>query len=208
MLARLLALVCLLYVSVSAVRAQALASGDVAVYLKTGDSHSGRVLDHMKSDLEALMRSVGVDMRWWNSQQEKSTSVDRLVVLELHGTCETPQAAAHNEPLPNESSLASSVVADGLVQPFSRLDCDALARFLAPALAGMTPEEADRSYGRAMARVAAHELYHVLSKKRVHAQTGVAKASFTPGDLLGAHLSFEEPDNSGATGGFAETSEK
>src|SRR5262249_14951217 len=148
------------------------------------------------------------DLRWWNPQQEKSTSVDRLVVLELHGTCEAPRGAAQNESLSNDISLASSQVADGLVQPFSRLDCDALARFLAPVLAGMTHDEADRSYGRAMARVAAHELYHVLSKKRTHAQTGVAKASFTPGDLLALHFSFEGPPDSVATGGFAETSEK
>src|SRR6266446_5239229 len=172
--ARLLALICLLYVSIPAARAQVLGNGEVAVYLsadsekgmspqpraarfalQTGDSLPGHALEHMKAELEDLMRSVGVDLYWWSRMQGDAAHADRLVVLELRGKCQAPPHTAGTTPIQDNTSLGSSPVADGFVQPFSRLDCDALTRFIGPALAGMTHDEADRSYGRAMARVAA-----------------------------------------------------
>ena len=43
-----------------------------------------------------------------------------------------------------------------------------------------------------MARLAAHELYHILAGTKSHEETGIAKAHFTSGDLLGSEMSFQE----------------
>jgi hypothetical protein len=61
---------------------------------------------------------------------------------------------------------------------------------LAPALAGQNPGLRDYIYGRAMARVVAHELYHVLSQDHGHAEDGVAKPAFATSDLLANHFEF------------------
>jgi hypothetical protein len=42
-----------------------------------------------------------------------------------------------------------------------------------------------------MARVAAHELYHVMMGSRVHGHDGVAKASFSVADLLDDGFDFD-----------------
>jgi hypothetical protein len=49
----------------------------------------------------------------------------------------------------------------------------------------------DFLYGRAMARVVAHELYHVLLKTADHAHAGIARSCFTAEDLLTEHFEFE-----------------
>jgi hypothetical protein len=69
------------------------------------------------------------------------------------------------------------------VLPFSSIDCTALTRALGPVTEDV--------YGRAMARVLAHELYHVLTQTTDHSRTGIAKTCFTTGDLLSSRLDFE-----------------
>ena len=45
-------------------------------------------------------------------------------------------------------------------------------------------------YGRAMGRVVAHELYHILSNEPGHDEDGVAKPSFTTRDVLADQFNF------------------
>jgi hypothetical protein len=47
-------------------------------------------------------------------------------------------------------------------------------------------------YGRAMGRVLAHELYHMLANQREHVGSGVGKPSFSATDVLGESFAFEE----------------
>jgi hypothetical protein len=42
-----------------------------------------------------------------------------------------------------------------------------------------------------MARLLAHEFYHVLAQTDDHTQTGIAKARFSTADLLAEHFDFE-----------------
>jgi hypothetical protein len=42
-----------------------------------------------------------------------------------------------------------------------------------------------------MARLLAHEFYHVLAQTEHHTETGVAKARFSTADLLADHFHFE-----------------
>jgi hypothetical protein len=42
-----------------------------------------------------------------------------------------------------------------------------------------------------MARLLAHEFYHVLGQTNSHALAGIAKARFSTADLLADHLDFE-----------------
>ena len=192
MYARLLALICLLYVSTSAGRAQFLGSGDVVVYLKTQRDDSPAALGEMKTELDKLMQSVGVRIHWRDARKEPGANHQELIVLALRGACDAPQQSPSGPQLSDQSSLGSSAVADGRILPFSYVDCSALNRFIGHSVAELPPGLRDFTYGRAMARLAAHELYHVLSKSSDHTQTGIGKAQFAVSDLLSDHLEFEE----------------
>src|SRR5580658_1469108 len=48
-------------------------------------------------------------------------------------------------------------------------------------------------YGQALARLLAHELYHVLNQTAGHAQTGIAKAQLTAAELVAERFQFDGP---------------
>ena len=62
---------------------------------------------------------------------------------------------------------------------------------IGPVLGEEAGAQRDFLYGRAMARVIAHELYHVVTGSRDHAREGVAKPKFTVPDLLNEVFEFD-----------------
>lgn len=132
----------------------------------------------MKAELEAIMGRAGFSVAWPASNQTLDASF--LIVVDFSGTC-APRSAA---PFREETSLASTSIVDGAVLPFSRIDCTALTRAVGPA--------GDALYGQAMARVLAHELYHVLTRTRDHGRAGIAKPCFRTVDLVAPTFDFEQ----------------
>ena len=70
------------------------------------------------------------------------------------------------------TSLATTTITDGQVLPFSSLNCAALTNSVSGALAKEAGARRDFLYGRAMARVVAHEFYHVLMRTTEHGRSG------------------------------------
>jgi len=190
MYARLSALFCLLSVSAAAGDLETLRGSNVELYLKSDGGSSPSVLNEMKSELASLMRSVGVRIGWWGPTNQLSGVEGNLVVIDLRGTCTTPEVNAATLPVPNFSALASSAVADGHVLPFSWVDCNAVNSFLADSMATMPGPQRAHVYGCALARLLAHEMYHVLTQNIDHEESGIAKAQFTPLDLITDRLEF------------------
>jgi len=89
------------------------------------------------------------------------------------------------------TSLATTTVTDGQVLPFSSLNCAALTNSVSAALAKEAGARRDFLYGRAMARVVAHEFYHVLMRTTEHGRSGVARSCFSTSDLLTERFEFE-----------------
>ena len=94
--------------------------------------------------------------------------------------------------VPSALTNTPSAVADGRVLPFSWVDCSALNRFLGPAISSQTAQDQAYIYGRSMARLLAHEFYHVLAQTGDHTQAGICKASFSRADLLADHFDFDD----------------
>jgi hypothetical protein len=196
MSARLLATFCLLSGLVAQSPAGAASSQDstLAVYLRTGGNQPAAPLEQMKRELSSLMHQAGSRVEWrsLDSEQRDTTDAAYLAVLELNGTCGL--AAGHSVATAgdaNLSSLATTSVSDGQVLPFSTVNCAVVTRSVAPALMRESGAQRDFLYGRAMARVVAHELYHVLLKTADHAHAGIARSCFTAEDLLTEHFEFE-----------------
>lgn len=193
MYARLSALVSLLSIGTVGATAGGLgttSSGEVQLYLRSGGDTSPTVLSEMKTNLIWLLGSAGLRTGWW-STRDRFTGVDGdLIIVDLQGTCD-PRASAADLTGKNPTVLASTAVADGRILPFSSVDCGAVNRFLADSLAALADSRRERVYGRALARLLAHEIYHVITKSMEHAPTGIAKARVTPEDLIGEHFDFD-----------------
>jgi len=92
-------------------------------------------------------------------------------------------------------ALGSTRVTDGRVQPYSEVECDQVRQALSYLAPGADMREKQQALGRALARVVAHELYHVFAKTTEHAAKGLAKASQPLQELVSADkLTFLESD--------------
>jgi hypothetical protein len=81
---------------------------------------------------------------------------------------------------------------DGYILPFIWVDCAALSRLVGPSITEEPSVLRNYFYGRALARLVAHELYHVLMQTTGHARTGIANAQLTAAELLAERLQFTE----------------
>ena len=164
----------------------------VVVYLNTRGNASSPSLPHMRREAEKLLRTAGYRLEWQEAKSRTQETVPDLVFIDLAGNCTlspTPASALPFEEL--SLRLASTSVSDGVVLPFSRIDCDALTAVLHALVQRESPGQRPYLYGRAMGRLLAHELYHVLAQTRDHATAGVGKPCFTAHDLVSDRFEFE-----------------
>jgi hypothetical protein len=146
----------------------------------------------MQREVMALMQTAGYDVAWRDSADSAhDVAGASVVVLQLRGVCRVPERLAAVEPLGKAVSLASSAVENGEVLPFSWLECETLTKLLAPALDKEPSGKRDYLYGRAMGRLVAHELLHILSNRLEHDKAGVGKPSFSAKDVLAERFQFE-----------------
>lgn len=176
--------------------AQSAGATDVAlvVYLRAGGSQPVAPLAEMKREVGSLMSQAGYRVEWRSLDAPRGEEGDAsmLAVLELNGTCGLAAGyGAAERPLATNTSLATTSITDGQVMPFSSLNCTALTRSVSASLGQEAGARRDFLYGRAMARVVAHELYHVLMRSAEHARNGVARSCFSTGDLLTERFEFE-----------------
>jgi hypothetical protein len=195
MFARLLAILICLWVSGPRLGRAEPASQpgrELVVYLKTAPGQTSPPIAAMEHEADALMATAGYNISWRKlDRSTEDAAAASLAVLQLRGVCRIPEPFAPLDPLPTGTSLASTAVADGKVLPYSQLECGNLTRFLAPSLRKEAPGKRTFLYGRAMGRLVAHELFHVLIGTRGHDDAGVGKRSFSTQDILAEHFEFE-----------------
>jgi hypothetical protein len=166
----------------------------LAEYLRTGGNQPAAPLAEMRREAASLMSQAGYRVEWRSLDAPRGEAGDApmLAVLELNGSCGLAAGYGPAErPLAANASLATTSITDGQVMPFSALNCAALTRSISASLAQEAGARRDFLYGRAMARIVAHELYHVLMRSAEHARGGVARSCFTTSDLLTGRFEFE-----------------
>jgi hypothetical protein len=148
----------------------------------------------MERELARIMSSANLRLKWlFPENSESNESFAREMVFTFHGSCR----AIPGEPGALEFSprvtLADTLMDGAALLPYSEANCDRLRGFLS---ADDDPQEAgaESRLGFAMARVLAHEMYHVLLQTRAHGKRGIAKAAHTPSALLSGSLGFDAVD--------------
>jgi len=189
MYARHLAVCCLLPLSIASGSSLPDASKDVVVYLKPAPGLSASAVDEAKTELASVMRAAGVNIAWWDPG--RSSVLGTLVVADFIGMCSVPAAPAEVADIGSLPPLAHTSTADGRILPLTYVDCGTLSQVTGPALVHLPMIQREHMYGRAIGRLLAHEIYHILAQTRDHAASGIAKMHFSAADLLGTHFDFE-----------------
>jgi hypothetical protein len=156
------------------------------VFLKGTESQLPGTVQEMRQEVQQLMADTyAIDFR---TRQDLTPVSGQLVVMELQGVC----GSESDIKIADGDDLATTSVADGHVQPFSKVNCGTVSALLAPGLIAFPASQRPMLIGRSLGRIVAHELYHILADETRHVHSGVAKASFSTGELLSANFTFEE----------------
>jgi hypothetical protein len=136
----------------------------------------------MNGELQRLLGPAELHVVWKNLAERKGGEDFELVVVSsFEGSCSSEDAAA----IPvSKGSLADTSISDGHILPFFRVDCARIVRMLGPHINAAV-------LGRALARVIAHEIYHIVARTKDHQQTGVAKAIFSARDLKASRFELD-----------------
>jgi hypothetical protein len=163
-----------------------LPANPVTVLLDFDKPHSQMSLRAMETEVTSLMKATGVPVEWQiKSELPSSAEFAELVVIKLTGFCMTETVAM---PMDERGPLAFAYSSEGDVLPFGEVECDRVKASLRRFLIGRTRMEGDFLLGRALGRVLAHEMYHMLADDRTHTKSGVTRESLTAAELTGNHL--------------------
>lgn len=140
------------------------------------------LLESYERELGNLMLDLGIRFQLSTLEEASSRSfTGPIVVLRMVEGRRHLQGRSPNVPA---SALAWTHISETEVTPFGAVDLAALRSFLRwCAGAGTAPNSMVRE-GAAIARVAAHELYHMLTRSTTHSDCGLMKPLLSRQELL------------------------
>ena len=145
----------------------------------------------MKREFAGIMKDTALHFDFRSRGQASGEALSDLVVVRFTGKCVLdPVGYLYDERGP----MAFTYSTDGVVQPFSEVACDKVTSAVRSAMAGGDFANADVLLGRALGRVLAHEVMHILSKSGSHGRTGVAKTALSGSQLIAPELRLEPAD--------------
>jgi hypothetical protein len=164
----------------------------VTLVLQFDQAYSPRSLAAMKREVASIVRESGMKVDWRLLSDVQSTdSFEGLVVVRFRGACVIQRPASM---LDERGYYAFTYVTDGDVLPFSEVECDKVANSIEPQMSPAQWKDRDTVLGRALGRVLAHELFHMLAKSPQHSPTGVTKSALSPAQLVADHLKMTHSD--------------
>jgi hypothetical protein len=163
----------------------------VTIVLDFQGPRSERSVQEMKREFEAIMKSTGLAFEWRLRNQANQVTPNHLVVVRFKGKCVLePVGYLYDERGP----LAFTYSSDGAVMPYSEVACDKVTSSVRSAMFGSDFANADELLGRALGRVVAHELVHILSKSGSHSKDGVEKSALSGKLLIAPDLQLDAAD--------------
>ena len=163
----------------------------ITIVLDFQGPRSEQSVAEMKREFAGIMKdsTLRFDFRW-RSQASQEVLTD-LVLVRFTGKCVLePVGYLYDERGP----MAFTYSTDGIVQPFSEVACDKVTSAVRSAMAGSDFANADILLGRALGRVLAHEVVHMLSKSGAHGRTGLAKTALSGSQLIAPELRLGPED--------------
>ena len=181
-LARICALVCLAL--------PAFAEG-VTILLDFQGPRSEPAIAEMKREFTGIMKGSPVTFNFKSRAQVAEETPADLLVVRFTGKCVfEPAGFLYDE----RGAMAFTYSTEGVVQPFSDVACDKVTSAIRPAISGADYGKADLLLGRALGRVLAHEVVHMLSKSGTHARDGVARTALSGNQLIAPKLKLGPQD--------------
>jgi mono/diheme cytochrome c family protein len=162
----------------------------IAVYSNFEHPPSPAVIAALHQEIDSIVTPIGLNVVWKSlDSPDRVETTRRLVVTTFQGVCDAgglPAASFH------EGSLGRTHISEGQVLPYMDVDCTRIRGFIRTPLMQIGAAERDAMLGRAMGRVFAHELYHVLGQTKHHGAGIVDRSNYTVRELTSPALRVDE----------------
>jgi hypothetical protein len=163
----------------------------ITIVLDFQGPRSEQSVAEMKREFAGIMKDTAVRFDFRSRSQASQEALTDLVLVRFTGKCVLdPVGYLYDERGP----MAFTYSTDGVVQPFSEVACDKVTSAVRSAMSGGDFANADLLLGRALGRVLAHEVVHMLSKSGAHGHAGVAKTALSGSQLIAPELLLEPED--------------
>lgn len=163
----------------------------VAVILDFKGPHSRTSVAEMEHEASRIIGASGIALDWRIRGEDAQGFYARLVTVTFRGACQDePQPWLTGESGP----LAVTRSTDGEILPFGEVDCGRVVNVVRGAMSDVDFARANLLIGRAMGRVVAHELVHMLTKSAEHDGEGVEKSSLSGMELIEGTLRLSPLD--------------
>jgi len=161
----------------------------ITIYTSYQHDLSDPVEKAMQSELASIMEPVGIQLEWRSLEAPNESRVAaEIVVVTFHGKCDAQSATLSQ---PESNGLGWTHLTDGEILPFAEVDCDRVRALVQNNLLRLPAADRSMAFGRAMARVTAHELYHILAHTMRHG-SGLSKPSYSAQELLADEFVFDQ----------------
>lgn len=170
-------------------------SAELTVLVDTGKSSVPLLPEptwnELKHELDEVFRPTNLKIDLKLRDKSKRLEAPEIIVVRLKGECHMENFA---QLLDERGPLAWTHVVDGAILPFSDVGCDQLRSAVSRALHGGLRKEKDRLFGRALARVIAHEIMHIVGKTHDHSDNGIFREGLSGAQLVAERFAFDPID--------------
>ncbi len=153
------------------------------------DSHA---MHGVQKELQRLLVPANIRIDW-KTGQSATSETEHLVVVSFAGDCSVQDLSNVLRPARKIDVLGETSSLDGRIFPYFSVDCGAVIQALRSAMDYLSMPLRQSILGRALGRVMAHEIYHILGQTTEHADSGIAKPSFSIADMMSKHAAFNAP---------------
>jgi hypothetical protein len=164
----------------------------VALYVRFEHQPPADATETLQRELRSILSPAGFDFEWRSVDSSANEVWADLAVVTFKGSCAAEGLV--RKPRLISGALGWTHVSDGKILPFAEVDCDRISAYLGPQLFAVPFKNREIVFQRALARVAAHELYHVFIQTAAHGSWGIAKAEFTTEELLSDSFHFQKAE--------------
>jgi hypothetical protein len=164
---------------------------EVTVVMQFSEGFSPQALQEMQAEADRIVGKAGVRLAFRLRHEAAQDSYAELIFFKMSGRCEMDSFPAL---LDERGPLAFTFTTDGRILPFGEVKCDRLRESIKTVMSGSDYKQGNQLLGRAMGRVLAHELYHIIARTKGHGKGGVAKESLSAHQLIADKLDLADHD--------------
>lgn len=160
----------------------------LGIFVEFKTEPSSLAVEAMQAETASILAPAGLHLEWRAlSENDGTESFNEIAVMEFHGECDGEAYGTFSD---RDAPLGLTEVTEGRVLPFGKIECNQVRQTLRMALAASAQSERQAVLGRALGRVLAHELYHILARTTKHSAGGIAKPFYTAAELTSRALTL------------------